>query len=245
MSTIRVILADDHPALLEGLGTVLEVKYPEIEVVGAVSDGAEAVRLAEELGPDIVLMDIKMPRVSGTEATRQIKRRLPNTRVVMLTTFDDRELISDAMNAGANGYILKETPIDAIAKAIKAAHEGNVLISEKVIEKLASGEPLESRDATGAAGLSRANAGGQTGEGNPRRETPNVHGRIVGSLGELTKREGEIYRLMVHGMTNSEIAATLNIREKTVRNHVHRIYDIIGVHNRTQAVLWGMEHGIG
>ena len=228
MSTIRVLLADDHPALLEGLSTVLKVQYANIEVVGTAADGDEAVDLARDNSPDIVLMDIKMPGMSGTEATGQIKRRWPSVKVLMLTTFDDRELIADAMKAGANGYLLKETPIADIVKAIEAVHEGNVLISEKIMEKLTA-EPKT----TGSKTLLGARRPAALEDATPE------------ALIDLTKREREIYSLMVRGLTNQDIADELDIREKTVRNHVHRIYDIIGVHNRTQAVLWGMEHGFG
>ena len=229
MSVIRLLLADDHPALLEGLGTVLKIKYPEIEVIGMAADGIEAVDLTAKCRPDIVLMDIKMPGMSGTDATKQIKRRWPDTRVLMLTTFDDSELISDAMKAGANGYILKETPIENIVKAIEAVHEGNVLISQKVVEKLASGQPEHMGSRVPPEKKTRAATSDAAPDG------------IV----SLTRREKEIYGLMVCGMTNQQIADELNIREKTVRNHVHGIYDIIGMHNRTQAVLWGMQHGVG
>jgi DNA-binding NarL/FixJ family response regulator len=228
MNPIRVLLADDHPALLEGLGTVLEVKYPQIDVVGTAADGEEVIRRVTELKPDLVLMDIKMPKLSGTEAAKQIKRRWPDTKVLMLTTFDDRELIADAINAGANGYLLKETPIDDIVKAVEAVHEGNVLVSEKVVEKLVSSKGMTPEKKLPARPRSRLSSD-----------------TVPEELVSLTKREREIYALMVRGMTNQEIADELDIREKTVRNHVHQIYESIGVHNRTQAVLWGMEHGFG
>jgi DNA-binding NarL/FixJ family response regulator len=208
---IRLLIADDHPVFLEGLCAVLPFKDPGIEIVGTAADGAEAVRRALALEPDIVLLDIKMPRMSGVEAARTILGRRRETRIIMLTTFDDRDLIVEAMEAGAKGFLLKDTPTSQIIAGIRTVHEGNVLISEAAAAKLRwDGSGVEAA-----------------------RE-----------LAEMSEREREVLRLMAEGRDNGQIAQTLHLSEKTVRNYVSLIYDILGVDNRTQAVLWALNNGI-
>ena len=213
MGTIRLLIADDHPLFLEGLCAVLPFKDPHLEVVGIAVDGAEAVEKARELRPDIVLLDIKMPRMSGVEAAREILRSDRDTRIIMLTTFDDRELIVDAMEAGAKGFLLKDTPTSQIIQGIHAVHDGQVLMSEAAAAKLHWGHAAQPSP--------------------PPKE-----------LAQMSSSERAVLRLMAEGKDNEEIAAALQLSEKTVRNYVSLIYDILGVNNRTQAVLWALNNGI-
>jgi NarL family two-component system response regulator LiaR len=213
VGTIRLLIADDHPLFLEGLCAVLPFKDPDLEVVGTAVDGAEAVEKARELRPDIVLLDIKMPRMSGVEAAREILRSDPNTRIIMLTTFDDRELIVDAMEAGAKGFLLKDTPTSQIIQGIHAVHDGQVLMSEAAAAKLRWGHSAQ----------------------------PSPQPK---ELAEMSSSERAVLRLMAEGKDNEQIAAALKLSEKTVRNYVSLIYDILGVNNRTQAVLWALNNGI-
>jgi DNA-binding NarL/FixJ family response regulator len=213
---IRLLVADDHPALLEGLCTVLTLNDPELEIVATATNGKDAVAAAARSDPDVILMDIKMPEMSGVEAARAMRKERPDLKILMLTTFDDRELIADAMAAGAKGYILKDTPLLEIIDAIKAVHHGQVLMSERVAAKL---------DWTAK---SEAEATGPT--------PPEIE--------ELSNREREILRLIAGGRNNRQIAEELFISEKTVRNYVSRIYEVLGLHNRTRVALWARERGI-
>lgn len=213
MSGIRLLIADDHPVFLEGLCAVLPFKDPGIEIVGTAANGAEAVERERTLDPDVVLMDIKMPGMGGVEAARRMIARRADLRIIMLTTFDDRELIVQALEAGAKGFLLKDTPTSQIVQGIRSVHEGNVLISSSAAAKLDWG------------GRARA------------EETPR-------ELTEMTEREREVLRLMAEGRDNDRIARELGLSEKTVRNYVSIIYDVLGVQNRTEAVLWALNHGM-
>ncbi len=210
---IRVVIADDHPVFLKGLCMLLELKGSIVEIVGAASDGSEAVRLAQEQRADVVLLDIRMPGMDGVEAARSIRQSCPRAKVVMLTTFHDRDLIYEALQAGASGYLLKDARVEEILDAIRAVHRGHVLFSSKVAEDLAT-SPDEPR---------------------PESEAQKL-------MNSLTPREQEVLVLLVHGKDNAGIAETLGISERTVRNYVSRIYDVLGVHNRAQAIAWTQAH---
>jgi DNA-binding NarL/FixJ family response regulator len=214
MSKIRVLIVDDHAVFLEGLYTLLRLEDPEIEVVGTALNGQEALEKERRLDPDVVLLDIKMPLIDGVEVARRMKRRRPEVRILMLTTFDDRELISGALAAGANGYLLKDAHADDVIEAIKSVNRGNVLISGDLALKLSEG-------------------GG---------EPPSVAGDVSADLSELSNREIEVLRLVSQGKSNQEIGDALHISEKTVRNYVSHIYDVLNVHSRTRAALWAVQN---
>jgi DNA-binding NarL/FixJ family response regulator len=198
---IRLLLADDHAVVRDGLRQLL-ANVDDLEVVATAADGEEAVALAAEHEPDVVLMDLEMPRLDGSEATRRIVAARAETRVVVLTSFSDRERILDALDAGAVGYLLKDADPDELVRGVRAAARGE--------------SPLAPRAAT-AVLQARAT----------RRPEP-----------ELTQREREVLDLVGEGLPNKLIARRLGISEKTVKAHVTRIFQAIGVTDRTQAALW-------
>jgi DNA-binding NarL/FixJ family response regulator len=200
---IRVLLADDHGLVRAGLQELLAAE-PDIEVVGAAAGGREAVELAARERPDVVLMDLSMPGLDGIAATRRIQDESPASEVVVLTSFSDRERITDALDAGAVGYLLKDADPDELLRGIRAAAVGESPLSPKAARQLI---------------VSRRRAAAPAGDA-------------------LTEREREILRLLADGHPNKVIARTLGISEKTVKNHVSRIFQAIGVTDRTQAALW-------
>jgi DNA-binding NarL/FixJ family response regulator len=203
---IRVLLAEDHPVVRAGLEGLLGAAEG-IELVGAATNGEEAVELAAELEPDVVLIDLSMPRLGGIEATLRIVETRPETRVVVLTAFADRERILGAIDAGALGYLLKDASPEELLAAVHAAARGEAPLAPK-----AASEVLAAR------------AG--------RREA------------ELTGREREVLGLVAEGLPNKLIARRLEISEKTVKAHLTRVFERIGVTDRTQAALWAQRHGI-
>jgi DNA-binding NarL/FixJ family response regulator len=204
-ATIRVLLCDDHVVVREGLARLLE-NAPGIEVVAVASDGLEGLEQARETRPDVILMDLSMPLLDGVGATRAIIAELPETYIVVLTSFADRERVLDAIDAGAAGYVLKDSDGDEVVRAIRAAAAGD--------------SPLDPRAAR--AVLTRRS-----------RETPTT---------SLTPREREVLALVGGGLSNKVIAIRLGISEATVKAHLTRIYQQIGVTDRTQAALWAREH---
>ena len=230
---IRVLLVDDQALLRESFRRLLELESDDIEVIGAAADGQDALELIERLcrgggPPDVVLMDIRMPRLNGVEATRELKRRWPAIRVVMLTTFDDEEYIVDGLRAGARGYLLKDTSSDQLVQAIRAAHRGEAplqpSVAVKLVARIARAEPPDpAQQPTTAAAPQRA-------------------GLIPSD--DLTERERDILRLLARGDSNREIGETLFITEGTVKNHVSSILSKLALRDRTQAALWAREHGL-
>jgi DNA-binding NarL/FixJ family response regulator len=204
---IRVVLAEDHAVVRAGVEGLL-ANAEDIEVVGAAADGEEAVALATELGPDVVLIDLSMPRLDGIEATKRILAEKPETRVVVLTAFSDRDRILGALDAGALGYLLKDAVPEELLGAIRAAARGEAPLAPK-----AASEVLAARAAHRDA--------------------------------DLTEREREVLALVAEGLPNKLIARRLEISEKTVKAHLTRVFERIGVSDRTQAALWAQRHGVG
>jgi DNA-binding NarL/FixJ family response regulator len=207
---IRVVVADDQALFRRGLTVVLAASE-DIEVVGEASDGEEAVAKAQELTPDVVLMDVRMPRLSGIEAARHIRRILPATEILMLTVSDEEEDLYESVKAGANGYLLKEIAIEEIAETVRAIVQRQGVISPSMTSKLIA----EFR------ALSRRVA--------EREELPPPG---------LTDREMQVLRLMAQSKSNRDIAGALFISENTVKNHVRNILEKLHLHSRMEAVTY-------
>ena len=204
---IRVLLADDQSILADGIKSVLS-SCPDLEVVGIASDGFEALKLVDSCDPDVVLMDIRMPNMNGVIATQEIKRRRPDVKVLILTTFDDSDYILNAINNGASGYLLKDTSSDALIDAIKNAYEGDTILPAKIARRIADAARMVSSD----------------------REI-----KLKRGFG-LSDREVEIAVMIYEGFTNKQIASALKLTDGTARNYISSIYEKMGAASRSDAV---------
>jgi DNA-binding NarL/FixJ family response regulator len=209
---VRVLIVDDHALFRRGLQMVLE-NEGDIEVVGEASDGHEAVERAEKTTPDVVLMDVRMPKRSGIEATRAIKDVLPSTKILMLTISDEEADLYEAIKAGASGYLLKEISIEEVANAIRSVQQGQSLISPSMASKLLN---------EFAAMVKRRDE---------RKQVPGPR---------LTDRELEVLKLVAKGMNNRDIGTELFISENTVKNHVRNILEKLHLHSRMEAVVYAV-----
>ncbi|NJP45269.1 response regulator transcription factor [Actinacidiphila epipremni] len=237
----RVVVADDQTVVREGIVMLLGL-LPGIEVVGAAADGEEAVRLVAERGPDVVLMDLRMPRCDGVEATRRIRAEHPGTQVVVLTTYDDDDSLFPALRAGARGYLTKDAGGDEIARVIADVTDGKAGLSPalqaRVLEKLTAREAEEvkgAREAYGAEGAEGVR--GRRGAGRRQRDTPELPDG-------LTVREAEVLALVAAGLSNTEIAGRLHVSMATVKTHINNLFAKTGVRDRAQAVGYAYRHGI-
>ena len=209
---IRVLIADDQALFRRGLYVVLGTE-DGIEVVAEAENGEDAIEKARELAPDVVLMDVRMPRVNGIESARQIRADVPTTKILMLTVSDEEDDLYEAVKAGANGYLLKEISVEEVAEAIRAVVQGQSLISPSMASKL----------------LNEFNALVKRAEEKQQFPAPT-----------LTSREVEVLRLVAKGMSNREIADELYISENTVKNHVRNILEKLHLHNRMEAVIYAV-----
>ncbi len=209
---LRVLVVDDHALFRRGLQMVLE-QEEDLELVGEASDGNEAVEKASELMPDVILMDVRMPKRSGIEAAGQIKDLLPHVKILMLTISDEEADLYEAIKAGASGYLLKEIPIEEVADAIRSVWAGQSRISPSMASKL-----LNEFAAMSKAGADR-----------PQVPTP-----------RLTEREMEVLRLVAQGLNNRDIAKQLFISENTVKNHIRNILEKLHLHSRMEAVVYAV-----
>ncbi|MBE7555931.1 MAG: response regulator transcription factor [Anaerolineales bacterium] len=214
MNPLRILIADDHPVFRHGIHTLLEVT-PDLEVVGEATTGAEAVALAESLQPEVILMDLNMPGLSGVEATRQILQTNPHIRILVVTMFNDDASVFTAMRAGARGYILKDAEKTEIVRAIQAVGNGEAIFSPTIASQLiaffAAPFPLVPKDI----------------------------------FPELTDREREILHLIATGANNSEIAQHLTLSTKTVSNYVSNIFNKLQVADRAEAIIRARDAGLG
>ncbi len=212
---ISVLLADDQAMVRAGLRLILSAE-PDIKVVGEAADGVEALAATRRLRPDVALMDVRMPRLDGIAATRQLLQSDPAlTRVVVLTTFDEDSHVYQALRAGASGFLLKTAPPEDLVQAIRVVAAGAALldpaVTRRVIEEFA--------------------------------RTP-THAPRPAEVDRLTQRELEVLHLVARGMSNAEIAANLVVSEATVKTHVARVLDKLGLRDRVQAVVYAYEHGV-
>jgi DNA-binding NarL/FixJ family response regulator len=209
---IRVLIADDQALFRRGLYVVLGTE-DGIEVVAEAENGEEAIEKARDLAPDVVLMDVRMPKVNGIDAARTIRAEVPTTKILMLTVSDEEDDLYEAIKAGANGYLLKEISVEEVAEAIRAVTQGQSLISPSMASKL----------------LNEFNALVKRAEEKQQFPAP-----------ALTTREVEVLRLVAKGMSNREIAEELYISENTVKNHVRNILEKLHLHNRMEAVIYAV-----
>ncbi|MCL6599973.1 MAG: response regulator transcription factor [Alicyclobacillus macrosporangiidus] len=225
---IRVMIVDDQRLMRDGLRTLLQME-PDIQVVGEAGDGEEAVRLAQQQEVDVVLLDIRMPRCDGISALRQLRRLRSNLRVLMLTTYDDRTDIVDALRSGANGYLVKDMRAEEIAEAIRTVMEGGAVLPPRVASEFLAAVHTE--------GMHAETAGPGTGGG---ATVPPLPGEEA-----LTDREREVLHRLAQGLSNREIARELFVSEGTVKNHVSSVIAKLGLRDRTQAAVYAVRRGFG
>jgi DNA-binding NarL/FixJ family response regulator len=211
---IRAVVADDEALVRSGVRMILEAQE-DLEVVAEAADGADALDAVARLDPDVVLMDVRMPRLDGIEATRRIAAARSDTRVLMLTTFDHDELVYDAMRAGASGFLLKSAPPEQLTAAVRTVVAGESLLAPVITRRLI--------------------------EAFTRGPRP---GEQPAALAELTDRECEVLRLIAHGRSNREIARELFLSEGTVKTHINRIFRKLDLRDRVQAVVLAYESGL-
>jgi DNA-binding NarL/FixJ family response regulator len=210
---MKVVICDDQAIVRDGLVMLLKLE-PDIQIAGTAEEGSSAVELVKREKPDLVLMDLKMPVLNGIEATRQIKAALPEIKVLVLTTYDDDRWIFDAIQAGASGYLLKDTPREELIKAIRGTVSGKTYVDPNIAGKI-------------------------LGQVSSHQTQPTT---LV--TAKLTEREVEILRLIAKGLTNIDIAERLYLSEGTVRNHVSSILAKLEVADRTQAAVIAIQHGL-
>ena len=205
---VRVVVVDDQQLIRESIAALLDLQVG-ITVVGTAGDGVQAIEVVKETGPDVVLMDVRMPRMDGVTAAAELRLIAPAAKILMLTTFDDEAYVRGAVQGGAAGYLLKDRPADEIAAAIRTAHLGVAQFDPSALARL-MGSPA----AAGSLDLA------------------------------LSERELQVLRLLSSGATNREIARSLHLSEGTVKNHVSRILERLGVRHRTEAAVYARERGI-
>ncbi|GAA4866986.1 response regulator transcription factor [Kitasatospora terrestris] len=231
---IRVVVADDQTVVREGIVMLLGL-LPGIEVVGVAADGEEAVRVVAELAPDVVLMDLRMPRCDGVEATRRIRAGHPGTEVVVLTTYADDDSLFPALRAGARGYLTKDAGAEEIAKAIADVRSGAAGLAPQVQLRLLQHLSAPPPAAPAAPVGPEAPVAPAAPAGEPRR---------AALPDGLTAREAEVLALIAEGLSNTEIAGRLFISQATVKTHINNLFAKTGVRDRAQAVAYAFRHGL-
>jgi DNA-binding NarL/FixJ family response regulator len=215
MAKIRVLLTDDHMLFRQGIRTLLTAE-PDMEVAGEAANAADAVNLARQMRPDVVLMDIGMAGMSSFEATRQIRKERPDTRIVFLSMYDDEDYLAECVDIGASGYILKESPVEQLVTAIREVHRGGSYLSPRLLTKLVDNFRI------------------QGSEGSVRQPR----------FGTLTKREREILKLLAEGLSVKEIAAGFDLSVKTVEAHKFNLMRKLDIHNKAQLVTYAIQKKI-
>ena len=214
MDSIKILLAEDHAVVRESIHESLS-REPEFNVVGEASDGEEAVRLAQKLVPDVILMDISMPVLNGIEATRQIKLFQPSVAILILTAYDDEQYVFSVLSAGAAGYLLKDVGMQELVEAIKTVYKGDSVlhptIAKKVLQQIRSLK-----------------------DGSPREQPHDV----------LSDREAHVLKLAASGLSNNAIAQELHLSVSTIQSHLRSIFNKLGVGSRTEAMIQAMKKGL-
>lgn len=219
MSKIRVLLTDDHTLFRQGIRTLLSAE-PDLEVVGEAADAAQSVILARQLRPDVVLMDIGMSGMSSFEATRQIRKDRPETRVVFLSMYDDDEYLAECVEMGASGYVLKESPADQLLAAVREAARGGTYLSPRLLARLVADFRTQGRAPSQENGFSKTR------------------------FGNLTKREHEILKLLAEGQSVKEIAGAFQLSVKTIEAHKFNLMRKLDIHNKAQLVQYAIRKKI-
>ena len=239
MTRIRVLIVDDQTLVREGFRKLLELE-PDMEIVDTASNGESALAAVERLRvqntpPDVILMDIRMPQMDGIAATRAIRERWPDAHIVILTTFDDTELIHAGLRAGALGYSLKDITAEQLAMTVRTAARGQVLLQPDIASKVFSAFTSSNPARSSASSINTA----------PSISTaPSYIDSTTASIEQLTEREREILTLVARGASNRQIAENLYLTEGTVKNHMSNILGKLGVRDRTQAALKAKELGL-
>ena len=237
---IRVALVDDQQLVRAGFRMVID-SQDDLQVVAQASDGAEAVRVLTDVQVDVVLMDVRMPRMDGIEATRQITALPSSPRVIVLTTFDLDEYVISAIGAGASGFLLKDAPPEEMLAAVRTVHAGDAVIGASSTRRLLRHiGPLLG----GPGGLGSPGGQGMSAEGPATVAVPPVPRPSPSVLADLTPREHEVFVLMASGLSNAEIAAHFVVSEATVKTHVGRVLTKTGARDRVQVVVLGYQLGI-
>lgn len=213
LDTIRVFLCDDHTLFRQGIKKLLALEK-DIKVVGEADNGQDMISMLKKKGPDVILLDIGMPQMNGVTATYKVKKIMPHVEIVILTVYEDEPHIFEAIKAGAKGYLLKDVSIDDLLKAIRKVYKGEALIQPVIAAKVLKEFAMLDKKKI--------------------KEGDRFYN-------ELTEREEEILRLIALGGTNKEIAKKLGIAEKTVKNHISNIFQILHVNNRTKAALYAID----
>jgi two-component system, NarL family, response regulator NreC len=211
MAKIRILLTDDHTLFRQGLRTLLAAE-PDMEIVGEASNACDAITFAHELRPDVVLMDVGMPGLSSFEATRQIRKERAETRIIFLSMYDDEDYLSESVEIGASGYILKESPADQLVSAIREVHRGGNYLSPRLLARLVDDFRVQNRSSLRQ----------------PR-------------FGTLTKREREIMKLLAEGKSVKEAATEFNLSVKTVEAHKFNLMRKLDIHNKAQLVQYAIQ----
>ncbi|MEK8127550.1 response regulator transcription factor [Paenibacillus filicis] len=218
---MRVLIVDDQRLMREGLATILDLE-PDLEVVGTAVDGRDAYAKVAELRPDVVLMDIRMPGMDGVEGSELILKHFPETKVLILTTFDDAELIMQVLEKGVHGYLLKDMPSETIVSAVQTVYNGGTVLQPNITAMLLKElKQISSKQPEPASFL-----------------IPNEQELVD----DLTEREKEVLRLLGQGLNNKEMADLLFITEGTVKNHVSNLIAKLGLRDRTQAAVFSVRH---